>query len=80
MKPHSTASIEQPGRDTELAPLGIPAIVVGVSLLAAALATFPRLDGWIERYGSMVSVAFVVLLVVAAGFCRWGWVVARSPK
>ncbi|WP_147471609.1 hypothetical protein [Nocardia stercoris] len=80
MKPDNIASIRQPGRDTELAPLGIPAIVVGIGMLVACLATLPRLHSWIESYGSMVSVAFVVLVVLAAGFCRWGWIVARSPK
>ncbi|WP_159851362.1 hypothetical protein [Nocardia sp. CY41] len=61
------------GLDAQLAPLRIPAVVLGVGLLAAGVVALVPLRGWWRDYGGpLVVVAYLQYLGVAATVMWWG--------
>lgn len=66
---------------TALAPLGIPAIVLGAVLSAAAVAVADRVAAWGRDYGvALVLLAFTIHVSLAVGITVWGIGVRRSLR
>ncbi|WP_159851075.1 hypothetical protein [Nocardia sp. CY41] len=61
------------GLDAQLAPLRIPALVLGVVLLALGGVALVALRGWWRDFGGpLVIVAYLQYLGVAAAVAWWG--------
>ncbi|RJO70923.1 hypothetical protein D5S18_27485 [Nocardia panacis] len=61
------------GAKTELRPLAVPAIALGIALTLAALISLPWLPHWAAEGGPLLVYAALVLhLAIAAGLIRWG--------
>ncbi|WP_328412155.1 hypothetical protein [Nocardia sp. NBC_00403] len=59
--------------DDELAPLGIPALALGMMLIGAGLAFLPLTIGWASDYGPlMVYTAYILHLSLAIALSVWG--------
>ncbi|MGQ4616235.1 hypothetical protein [Nocardia sp. R7R-8] len=58
--------------DTDLAPLGPVAEILGLVMVVVALSASTRIPGWASDYGIMVIAAAILYLAVAAGLVRWG--------
>ncbi|MEU7629745.1 hypothetical protein AB0C34_07120 [Nocardia sp. NPDC049220] len=66
------------GVDEDLAPLGVPAVVLGAMLIGGGLAALLLMTGWSRDYGSLlVIVAFVLYMSLAAALEVWGWRLIR---
>src|SRR5262249_9229354 len=77
---HSILSIGRAGRDSDLAPLGLPALILGVIMLIGGAVGYRWLDELIRVNGRMVDLAYLAFLGVAAGVSHWGYVVARNAR
>ncbi|MFQ6332084.1 hypothetical protein ACLMAL_39070 [Nocardia sp. CWNU-33] len=59
--------------DDELAPLGIPALALGMMLIGTGLAFLPLTIGWASDYGPlMVYTAYILYLSLAIALSVWG--------
>ncbi|MFD0363002.1 hypothetical protein ACFQZZ_16280 [Nocardia sp. GCM10030253] len=64
---------QQHGIDDDLAPLGIPALALGLMLIGAGLAFLPLMRGWAGDYGPlMVCTAYILYLSLAVALSVWG--------
>ncbi|MEU7765812.1 hypothetical protein AB0B25_11890 [Nocardia sp. NPDC049190] len=69
------------GVDEDLAPLGVPAVVLGAMLIGGGLAALLLMTGWSRDYGSLlVIVAFVLYMSLAAALEVWGWRLIRRLR
>ncbi|MFQ6330625.1 hypothetical protein ACLMAL_31430 [Nocardia sp. CWNU-33] len=64
---------QQRSIDDELAPLGIPALALGMMLIGAGFAFLPLTIGWAGDYGPlMVCTAYILYLSLAIALSMWG--------
>ncbi|RMI33281.1 hypothetical protein [Nocardia stercoris] len=77
---HPILSIGRAGRDSDLAPLGLPALILGVIMLIGGAVGYRWLDDLIRMFGPMVDLAYLAFLGVGAGVSHWGLVVVRSGQ
>ncbi|MEV6426565.1 hypothetical protein [Nocardia sp. NPDC051463] len=65
--------LQQRRIDDELAPLGIPALALGMVLTCAGLALLPLMTGWAGDYGPlMVYTAYILYLSLTVALSVWG--------
>ncbi|WP_406230738.1 hypothetical protein [Nocardia sp. NBC_01009] len=64
---------QQRSIDDELAPLGIPALALGMMLIGTGLAFLPLMREWAGNYGPlMVCTAYILYLSLAIALSMWG--------
>ncbi|MGY4098997.1 hypothetical protein ACW2Q0_05450 [Nocardia sp. R16R-3T] len=65
--------------DEELAPLGIPAVVLGTLLICLGVAALLPLRGWLHDYGGwLVIAAYLQYMAIATTLELWGLRVTRK--
>jgi protein-S-isoprenylcysteine O-methyltransferase Ste14 len=73
---NSSASSPSPHlarNDEDLAPLGVPALVVGVMLICAGLAALLPLRSWARDYGLVLVIpAYILHMSLAGALGMWG--------
>ncbi|WP_156370882.1 hypothetical protein [Nocardia arizonensis] len=62
------------------APLGIPAILLAVTMLITPLPMVDKFSTWCADYGWLVYAALALFLVGALLLLRWGMVVRRADS
>ncbi|MFG3621016.1 hypothetical protein [Nocardia sp. NPDC047654] len=55
---HRASTRQQAGVDDDLAPLGVPAVVVGAVLLRLGLVASGSLSGWVHEYGLLLIAVY----------------------
>ncbi|WP_431970364.1 hypothetical protein [Nocardia sp. bgisy134] len=68
------------GCKDDIAPLGAPALVLGVLLIGAGIAALLRVRSWSRDYGSLVYVAHFLYLSLAGSLSVWGFRLRRSSN
>ncbi|WP_280296743.1 hypothetical protein [Nocardia abscessus] len=69
---HHPSTLQQAGVDDDLAPLGVPAVVVGAVLLLGGLTAAGLLSGWVHEYGLLLIAVYTGYMVLAAALTGWG--------
>lgn len=66
-------------RDTEVAPLAVPAMAIGSTMVAVGALGLISLPDWAADYGrTLVYLAFVLYLRIATRLIGWGIAVRRA--
>ncbi|MBF6335371.1 hypothetical protein IU450_05685 [Nocardia abscessus] len=69
---HRASTRQQAGVDDDLAPLGVPAVVVGAVLLLLGLVASGSLSGWVREYGLLLIAVYTGYMALAAALSGWG--------
>jgi hypothetical protein len=69
---HRASTRQQTGADDDLAPLGVPAVVVGAVLLLVGLTASGLLSDWVREYGLLLIAVYTGYMVLAAALSGWG--------
>ncbi|MEU2253468.1 hypothetical protein [Nocardia xishanensis] len=68
------------GENDDIAPLGAPALVLGVMLIGAGLAALLKIRNWSRDYGWLVYVAYFLYMSLAGSSSVWGFRLTRNSK
>ncbi|WP_280245613.1 hypothetical protein [Nocardia abscessus] len=69
---HRATTRQQAGVDDDLAPLGVPAVVVGAVLLLVGFVASGSLRSWVHEYGLLLIAVYTGYMVLAAALTGWG--------
>ncbi|MEV0032667.1 hypothetical protein [Nocardia sp. NPDC050793] len=64
----------------DIAPLGVPALVLGVMLAGAGFAALLKVRSWSRDYGCLVYVAYILYISLAGSLSVWGFRLTGSAN
>ncbi|WP_405182815.1 hypothetical protein OG225_18320 [Nocardia sp. NBC_01377] len=69
-----------PQADDPAAPLGVPAILLALTMLFTPLVISSRISGWSADYGPLLYVVLILYLAAASRLLCWGVAVRKRRR